>query len=225
MPRLRIAAPHGPRGIRLSGGRSRRLLTHDEGAVPTDVEYVAWGKRFTDRSKRQLQGLVSQQRAVLRKKAEELKLPFATAAEHIAAAFELAKRESAAKAEGRVRQAAGVAQREREREREKEREREQKVRPVSGAPLCRASSPPPCRLPGWRSASGSGRRSGRGSRRCAPSLVRRFAARAVRRLCRLQPGLPRKRRKSGRRRAPSLVRRFAARAVRRLAGCSVDCRG
>ncbi len=140
MPRLRIAAPHGPRGIRLSGGRSRRLLTHDEGAVPTDVEYVAWGKRFTDRSKQRLQQLVSAQRAVLRKKAEELKLPFATAAKQIAAAFELAKQESAAKAEGRVRQAAGVAQR------EKEREREQKVRPVSGAPLCRASSPPPCRL-------------------------------------------------------------------------------
>jgi hypothetical protein len=120
MPRLRIAAPHGPRALRLSGGRSRRLLTHDKGAVPTDDEYAAWVALLKNRSKLQLQQLVSHQRTLLTKKAEELKLPFADAAEHIAAAFELAKQESAAKAEERERFAAGWPQREREREREKE---------------------------------------------------------------------------------------------------------
>ena len=179
MPRLRIAAPHGPRALRLSGGRSRRLLTHDKGAVPTDDEYAAWVALLKNRSKLQLQQLVSHQRTLLTKKAEELKLPFADAAEHIAAAFELAKQESAAKAEERERFAAGRPQRDREREL-KEREREQRVRPVSGAPLCRASSAPPRRLRRRRSRMRS--TSGRGSRGCGPSLVRRFAARAVRRL-------------------------------------------
>ena len=116
MPRLRVAAPHGPRALRLSGGRSRRLLTHDKGAVPTDDEYAAWGKLFTDRSKKQLQEVVHRQRAVLTNKAAELKLPFADAAEQIAAAFELEKQESSAKAEEREQHAAGAPQRVRERE-------------------------------------------------------------------------------------------------------------
>jgi hypothetical protein len=109
------------------------LLTHDEGAVPTDDEYAAWVALFKNRSKVQLRSVVREQRAMLTKKAEELKLPFADAAEHIAAAFELAKQESAAKAEERERVAAGRAawrlQREREWE-QREEIRKQKVRPT-----------------------------------------------------------------------------------------------
>jgi hypothetical protein len=48
MPRLRVAAPHGLRALRLSGGRSRRLLTHDEGAVQCLLSTSMPVRRVTD---------------------------------------------------------------------------------------------------------------------------------------------------------------------------------
>jgi hypothetical protein len=47
------------------------LLTHDEGAVPTDDEYAEWRERFPDRSTRQLRDMVRTQRDVLKQKAAE----------------------------------------------------------------------------------------------------------------------------------------------------------
>ena len=147
-------------------GDIRRILTHDKGtaAVPTAKQYAAWSRLFPGRSKRMLQTVLSKQRVFLTKKAAELKLPFADAAKQIAAALELAKQKSAAKAEERKQEAAGALQRAWEWEREKElrvseegkeeREREQKVRPtlVACVGSCRyvASAQPPS-LPSLRS--------------------------------------------------------------------------
>jgi hypothetical protein len=76
MPRLRVAAPHGPRALQLSGGRSRRFLSHNEGAVPTDDDRAEWSERFPDRSKEQLRGLERSQGDVLKRKAaKERELP------------------------------------------------------------------------------------------------------------------------------------------------------
>ena len=94
-------------------GDSRRFLTHDKGtaAVATAKQYAAWSKLFPDRSKEALEKVVRRERSFLTNKAAELKLPFAAAAEHIAAALELAKQKSAAKAEERKQKAAGARQR------------------------------------------------------------------------------------------------------------------
>ncbi len=103
-------------------GDIRRILTHDKGtaAVPTAKQYAAWSRLFPGRSKEMLQTMLSKQRVFLTKKAAELKLPFADAAKQIAAALELAKQKSAAKAEERKQEAAGALQRGWEWEREKE---------------------------------------------------------------------------------------------------------
>jgi hypothetical protein len=105
MPRLRAAAPHELRAIRLSGGRSRRLLTHDEGAVPTVNEYAAWRKPKSSCAAL-LQRVVYKQRTVLTNQAAELKLPVAAAAKQLAAALELAKQVASARAKEREGQAA-----------------------------------------------------------------------------------------------------------------------